>query len=58
MLHVLPPTKKTLQPYLLQDRFERRWYNAKHLYSTRFAAMFQNKLHVFFVVVVARFTVA
>ena len=57
MLHVLPPTKKTLQPYLLQDRFERRWYNAKHLYSTRLAAMFQNKLHVFFFVV-ARFTVA
>ena len=33
MLHVLPPTKKTLQPYLLQDRFERRWSNAKHLGS-------------------------
>ena len=51
MLRVLrfyQPSKQTLQLYLLQDRFER----GQHRYSTRFAAMLQNKLHV-----VARFTV-
>ena len=37
---------------MLQDRFERGWLKAQHRYSTRFAAMLQNKLHV-----VARFTV-
>ena len=47
MLCVLPPTKKTLQPYLLQDRFERQWSNRQHRYSARFAAMLQNKLRVF-----------
>ena len=47
MLCVLPPTKKTLQPYLLQDRFERQWSNTQHRYSARFAAMLQNKLRVF-----------
>ena len=46
MLCVLPPTKKTLQPYLLQDRFERQWSNTQHRYSARFAAMLQNKLPV------------
>ena len=39
--------EKTLQPYLLQDRFERQWSNTQHRYSTRFAAMLQNTLHVF-----------
>ena len=47
MLCVLPPTKKTLQPYLLQDRFERQWSNTQHRYSARFAAMLQNKLRFF-----------
>ena len=47
MFCVLPPTKKTLQPYQLQDRIERQWSNRQHRYSTRFAAMLQNKLHVF-----------
>ena len=32
------------QPELLQDRFERCEWNAQHRYSTRFAAMLQNKL--------------
>ena len=49
---VLPAKKQTLQRYLLQDRFERGRLNAQHRYSTRLAAMLQNKLHV-----VARFTV-
>ena len=39
--------------YLLEDRFERGWWNAQHRYSTRFAAMLQNRSHVF----VARVTV-
>ena len=39
--------EKILQPYLLQDRFNVGGKNAKHLYSTRFASMFENKLHVF-----------
>ena len=37
---------------MLQGRFERGWLKAQHRYSTRFAAMLQNKLHV-----VVRFTV-
>ena len=39
---------------LLQDRFERARKTRKHRFSTRFAAMLQNTLHVF----AARFTVA
>ena len=34
MWRVLPPTKKILQPYLLQDTFERRWLNAQQCCKT------------------------
>ena len=54
MLRVLPPTKKTLRPYLLQDRFERGWKNAQHRYTTRLATILQDKLPLF----VTRFTEA
>ena len=42
------------QPDLLQDEFNSRVVNSQHRFSSRFEAMFQNKLFVF----VACFTVA
>ena len=43
------------QPDLfMQDRFERGWQNTQYRFPTSFAAMLQNKLHIF----VAWFTVA
>ena len=38
---------KPAKTELLQDRFESLVVNAKHRFSTSFAAMLQNKLHVF-----------
>ena len=42
------------QPDLMQNRFERGWKNAERRFLTRFAALLQNKLHLF----IARFTEA
>ena len=53
MLCVLPPTKTNLAT-LFVARQVRTWLNAQHRYWTPFAAILQNKLHIF----VARFTVA
>ena len=52
MLSVLPSTFKPVnnllfKPVLLRDRFDVGGKTRKHLYSTCFAAMLQDKLHVF-----------
>ena len=49
MLRVLPPTSNlscnTLIKFL--TGFEREWSNAQHRYAIHFAAILQDKLHVF-----------
>ena len=41
------PHQTCLATNQVVNRFERRWQNAQHRSSTRFAAMLPNKLHVF-----------
>ena len=46
MLRVLPPTKKTLATLFVARQIKTWVENAQQRYSTRFAVMLQNKLHV------------
>ena len=60
MLRVFPLTKKYLQPYLLQEWFERAWLIAQHrsLFNSFRRDVAKQVARFLFAVVVGRFTVA